>query len=73
MNEEHERLKSKYYAQREALSTHPAVCPCQQCAAHYHFEERLVIQGIIPEADLRFGFTDVRWSSTGDTEGGTPK
>jgi hypothetical protein len=68
MNEEHERLKSRYYVQREALSTHPATCPCQKCATHWRFEESLVIQGIIPEADMRFGMIDSRWSSTSDTE-----
>lgn len=73
MNEEHEQMKSRYYAQREALSTHPAVCPCQECTAHWRFEESLVIQGIIPEADMRFGFTDARWSSAADTKAETPE
>ena len=68
MNEENEKLKSKYYVQRESKSTHPATCPCEQCKSFYRFEEDLLAKGILKEEDIRYGMIDARWSGASDTK-----
>lgn len=70
MNEEHERLKGKYYVAREFLSTHPAICPCGQCATQYRFEESLVLRGIIPEVDMGYRMLDRAWSAQQEKQDG---
>lgn len=65
MNEQNEQLLARYYVEREAASTHPAVCPCGRCKAFYEFEDELVAKGLIQIDDIRVRMVDPTWSSEG--------